>query len=453
MKVLGIDLGIASIGACLIDTNTQNIIHSSVRIFEKAEHPKDGASLALPRREARSARRRLERKHRRLDGIISIMQSYGMPTEHIRAEYAKGENISPWKLRKQGLERKLTTEEWARTLYHMAKHRGYQSTARVNPEEQTGNTDGQKMLSGIASLQHKAKEENYPTTAAFLADQPYQRNHGGSYDHTLMRNDVRYETDLLFEKQRSFGNIYASEEMLEKFKQCAFEQRPLKSYADKIGKCSIFPEEDRAARYALIAEQFVIWTKLNNLRVFCGTKEGFPLDEQEKRLIYNELLKVKSPLKFTKLRKLLQKFYAEDITSFNLCSYNVSRKKGEEKLSEEDIRTQAEKKDFIQFKAYHDLKEALVKNNAVMGQHEFNQFIEDAPLMADIAHIISCYPDRSEARIKLEALNLEAPIIDALLTLPDWKGTVSHSVKALLELVSIMSEEGITYDKAMAKLG
>ncbi len=452
MKILGLDLGIASVGACLIDTDQQKVIHASVRVFTKAEHPKDGASLAAPRREARSARRRLNRKRRRLNGIITILKTYELPTDHIQKPHNKGSHFSPWQLRKQALHRKLNEKEWARTLYHMAKHRGYQSTARVNQEEQSGNTDGKAMLSGIANLRKKAEQGGYATTASYLADQDHQRNHAGKYDYTLMRTDVRSEADLLFEKQRDFGNPFTDPQMLEKFKACAFTQRPLKSFASKIGKCSIFPEEDRAARYALIAEQFIIWQRLNNLKVYCG-KDFFSLNEQEKQEIYNVLLKIKSPLKFAKLRKILQPNYAEEITEFNLCSYYVPRKKGEDPLSLEEIQEKAEKKDFLQFKSYHDLKQVLVKDSPVMGEHGFKTFIEDTRLMADIAHIISFYPDRKEARGKLKELALDGAVIEALLTLPDWKGTIGHSVKALLQIVPLLAEGGLTYDKAMQELG
>ena len=60
---IGLDIGIASVGWAVLENNTHDepfrIIDLGVRIFDTAEQPKTGASLALPRREARSARRRL----------------------------------------------------------------------------------------------------------------------------------------------------------------------------------------------------------------------------------------------------------------------------------------------------------------------------------------------------------------------------------------------------------
>jgi CRISPR-associated endonuclease Csn1 len=51
--ILGLDLGITSIGWALVNVDDEDIannhiIDSGVRIFTIAEHPKDGKSLALP---------------------------------------------------------------------------------------------------------------------------------------------------------------------------------------------------------------------------------------------------------------------------------------------------------------------------------------------------------------------------------------------------------------------
>mgnify|MGYP001098008245 CR=1 FL=1 len=57
---IGLDIGIASVGWAVValDNNElpYGIINMGSRIFDAAENPKDGASLALPRREARSMR-------------------------------------------------------------------------------------------------------------------------------------------------------------------------------------------------------------------------------------------------------------------------------------------------------------------------------------------------------------------------------------------------------------
>ena len=78
---LGLDIGISSVGWAVLQNMPNGeafkIEDLGVRIFEKAEQPKTGASLALPRREARSARRRLRRKRHRKERIKGLLQETG----------------------------------------------------------------------------------------------------------------------------------------------------------------------------------------------------------------------------------------------------------------------------------------------------------------------------------------------------------------------------------------
>ncbi|MBR1553754.1 MAG: hypothetical protein IJ631_07090, partial [Schwartzia sp.] len=68
--ILGLDIGIASVGwaAVALDANDEpyKILDLNSRIFEAAEQPKTGASLAAPRREARGSRRRTRRRRHRM---------------------------------------------------------------------------------------------------------------------------------------------------------------------------------------------------------------------------------------------------------------------------------------------------------------------------------------------------------------------------------------------------
>lgn len=60
IKIYSFDIGVASIGWAVIEDNA--LKDMGVRIFTKAENPKTGESLALPRRAARGVRRRLARR-------------------------------------------------------------------------------------------------------------------------------------------------------------------------------------------------------------------------------------------------------------------------------------------------------------------------------------------------------------------------------------------------------
>ena len=74
---IGLDIGITSVGWAVVslDSNDEpyKIMDMGVRIFDKAEHPKDGSSLALPRRTARGTRRRLRRHKHRAERIKQLI--------------------------------------------------------------------------------------------------------------------------------------------------------------------------------------------------------------------------------------------------------------------------------------------------------------------------------------------------------------------------------------------
>ena len=74
--MLGLDCGIASVGhaVMLLDENDEPFkIHSlGSRVFEAAEQPKTGASLALPRRMNRGLRRTTRRKQFRKERIKNL---------------------------------------------------------------------------------------------------------------------------------------------------------------------------------------------------------------------------------------------------------------------------------------------------------------------------------------------------------------------------------------------
>ena len=74
---IGFDIGITSVGWAVVALDVEDkpfgIINMGSRIFDAAEQPKTGASLAAPRREARSMRRRLRRHRHRLERIRHLL--------------------------------------------------------------------------------------------------------------------------------------------------------------------------------------------------------------------------------------------------------------------------------------------------------------------------------------------------------------------------------------------
>ena len=188
--ILGLDIGIASVGWCVLDDEKKKIAGLGVRVFPVAENPKDGAPLALPRRLARSARRRLRRRRERLERIRSLFVGEGLAAsdDAIDAVFARiaQEQGTPYRLRAEGLDRRLTDEEWLRVLYHIAKHRGFKSNRRSAEEK---DSEAGRMLSGVRANTVRMEEKGYRTVGEMLFKDPdfetNKRNRGGDYSHTV----------------------------------------------------------------------------------------------------------------------------------------------------------------------------------------------------------------------------------------------------------------------------
>ncbi len=155
-RVFGFDLGIASIGWAVVEFDNEyydmetgeiladkvngsgeiaqgTIVGCGVRTFPVAENPKDGSSLAAARREKRLARRACRRKARRKKGLQGLFAAKGLAespaafTDEICMRQIGGD---VWNLRVKALQEKLSKEELARVLYHLANHRGFKSVRK-----------------------------------------------------------------------------------------------------------------------------------------------------------------------------------------------------------------------------------------------------------------------------------------------------------------------------------
>ena len=159
MRVLGFDIGIRSIGWCLQEDG--EIIACGVRIPRSVEDAQTKESLAAHRGAARRIRRTIARKKGRMESLkIMICKEFGLNLADYCSKdgdlpkaYA-GENFkSPYELRSKALKEKLSADELARVILHIAKHRGYGNKhARKESDKDKG-----KVLSAIKNNEQALK--------------------------------------------------------------------------------------------------------------------------------------------------------------------------------------------------------------------------------------------------------------------------------------------------------
>lgn len=202
--VLGLDLGIASVGWAIVEIdeagNPIRLIDVGVRTFDKGETP-DGKSLALHRRDARAKRRLVQRRVYRLKKAKRLLKAEGL----LLSTDEKLPN-QVWQLRVEGLDRQLERQEWAAVLLHLIKHRGYLSQ-RKN-ESKSDNKELGALLKGVDSNHQLLQSNIYRTPAElavkkFEAEEGHIRNQRGAYTHTFNRLDLLAELELLFARQQT----------------------------------------------------------------------------------------------------------------------------------------------------------------------------------------------------------------------------------------------------------
>ena len=470
MKVLGFDIGVASIGWALVEDSV--LKDCGVRIFTKAENPKDGSSLALPRREARGSRRRLARRKARLNELKRLITAeFGLNLEDFlanagelpRAYGTSSETKSPYELRFEALNRKLEPLEFARVILHIAKHRGYGNKhAKDSNDDDSGqikkaisqNADiiSQKGYKSVGEYLYKEfyqqkrdLSEKSPKNA--FATQEFQnvRNKKDNYARCVAQSELKRELELIFETQKRLGWKFSEKKYQifdenRKIKEADFEsavmevaflQRPLKSSADKVGKCTFFENEPRAPKDSLSAMEFVALTRIINTLANISKKTGeiYSADKVGKVL---ETVLEKGELTYKNLRKIIS---LDDKIQFPKDS-KLDYAKGDE----------AEKAKFIEFKKLKDFKKALGGS--------FERFSRDE--LDKIANKIALIKSKDELKAELASFKgLNEAQKEALSEL-SFDKFIDLSFKALGKILPFMRGENgecKRYDEAWREAG
>lgn len=427
---LGLDIGMASVGAALLAQDRILALH--VRTFDKAETAKEGDPLNKTRREARLTRRRIRRRAHRLLRLARCMKRTGL-IERAEPQAFALDGISPWTLRAEGLDRRLEPTEWAAVLYHIVKHRGFQSTRKseAKDDEKAG-----QMLSGVSANQQRMKDGGWRSVGEMAAHDPAfanaKRNKGGAYTHTFARADLTDELTLLFAHQRETGNPHTSPEFEAQVRELLLARRPAlagNALLKLVGKCTLEPGEYRAPKASYSAERHVWLTKLNNLRI-SEVGEQRSLTAGERQTLLDE------PYKLTKLtyKQARQKLGLNESARFNSLAYRGDK--------DPEVAT------LFEAKAYHMLRKAY----ETAGLKAFWQRDALDPEKLDrLAYALTCYKTDNDIRASLVEQGIEPEIIEAVLDV-SFDKFVSLSLKALRRILPFM-EQGQRYDEAVQSAG
>ena len=201
---LGLDIGTTSVGWAVINEEIKRIEDLGVRIFDTPENPKDGTSLATPRRTKRSMRRRLGRRRQRLNYLKNFFINNNLLDKNqveVILDPTLKPQINPYEARQKAIEQTVSNEELFAALYTIAKRRGYKSNRKKIEES---DKESGRILAAIRH--NKEYLSKYQTIgSALYSDENFsahKRNKADSYQNSFIREDFEEEVRLILKTQK-----------------------------------------------------------------------------------------------------------------------------------------------------------------------------------------------------------------------------------------------------------
>ena len=438
---LGLDIGITSVGWSVINLDINRIEDLGVRIFNAAENPKDGASLALPRRAARGRRRLIRRKAYRINRVKKLIVSENILTEsELNNIFTNKDIISVWEARVQGLDRMLSNEEWAKILINLCKRRGFKS----NRKNEAKDKEMGQILTSININAEKMEETKSRTIGELIyketisEEDKYKafRNKSGEYNRCVSRDMIRSEIHTLFEQQRKFGNKNASDDVEDKYLEVFNSQRPYSNFEELeklVGWCTFEKKKyKRAPKNCISAEEFVLYESINKLSIICNGEKR-KLNNEERDLIVNEAFN-KKEIKYSGLRKLLS---LNDEERFSTLTYSIDK----------DM-SKTENTKFISLKGYHEIKKAIEYG---VSKEYWKNIKGNKKMLNDIAYVLTLGKTDEEIEKQLRLRDIPSEIIEAVSDMSFSKFN-NLSIEAIDKILPFM-KEGYQYNEACEKAG
>jgi CRISPR-associated endonuclease Csn1 len=304
--VLGLDIGISSVGWAVVNRSTGKIVDCGVRLFEEGLSAEN-----VKRRTYRSRRRLIRRKANRLGDLRKIFEKY-------KIEFSQSALLdNPYDCRVKGLNEKLDNQELITALYHLVKKRG--SSLESVEEEAKG--DEQSVKVALSVNDHLIKNGKFiceiqKERLDVLGKLRGHQNNFRTVDYVneckqILSNQDRskdFQQDILdlVERRRHFSDGPGSEKSPTIYGKYILNDSGEIEVIDLIekmrGHCSVYPDELRAPKLAPSTELFNFLNDLNNISV-----DGEQMTTDFKReIIQKYILSGKHSLTYKQLVKKLE---------------------------------------------------------------------------------------------------------------------------------------------------
>lgn len=495
--VLGLDLGVASIGWAVmeIDENNEpiNLVDANSVIFESLDND-SGKLYNVDRRNARGARRTLNRRKERIRRTKNLLTSSGFLSDDELSKLYSGQIEDIFEIRKKGLTEQLNKNEIARLMIFYNKNRGFKSNrktddleleeelkkleknnGKISEKASDNNANDEKKLKPLIALNTKRlQEENLmPIELIFKLKSEEDilgfKNKEGVYKFGFKRDQIEKEIEYILERQE-----LVSKELLEKYMEILKSQRdfsegPAKpskyriDWESNTGACK-YTGEKRVVAGAPSYEIFCMLQKLTDLRyiyVSDDTKKGkFKLEKEQLNKIYDKAIKNKK----VTYKDVLDCLNDENIRILNIPQLDVKdykkiKKDFEGELTEDQIKelnnklnTERQKKSIFELKQYKELISKFNKNDIKEDKIKELGGIDFLDKIAELLTYAKTDKKLDEYHTKERYKNIPEKIIEKIKTFKTLNKTGNLSLNLVRKLNEKMLE-GNDYEKSLSSLG
>lgn len=296
-RILGLDLGAASIGWALIEENKNKILGLGSRIIPyEGTEGKDfskgtGESRNSIRTKARTTRKGYDRYQLRRKFLIDTLIKDDMMPDETLSNLSK---MQLWELRSRAVSEEISKKELGRLLLLLNQKRGYKS-GRSDANADKKDTD---LVSEIKSRYETIKELNL-TIGQFFYNQLKEDEYYRIKDNIFPREAYIAEFDTICNRQKK--HLHLPEELIHKIRnEIIYYQRPLKSQKGLVSVCEFegfrtqrnnkeyFVGPKVAPKSSPLFQMAKIWESINNLKIESNKGESYSLSlEQKKALFYH----------------------------------------------------------------------------------------------------------------------------------------------------------------------
>ncbi|MEJ5268354.1 MAG: type II CRISPR RNA-guided endonuclease Cas9, partial [Bacteroidales bacterium] len=301
-KILGIDLGVSSIGWALIEEaeNENKIISMGVRIIPLSTDETDEFSKgnAITKNQDRTTKRTQRRGYDRYQMRRKALTKVLIENDMFDPELFKLKALELWGLRSKAVNEQISLKELGRVLYHLNQKRGYKSARKVENEEKKDTKYVEEVKNRYDELKNQGITIGQKFYNELLRDSYYRIK-----EQVYPREAYIEEFDKIMAYQQKFYPQILTNEIIDKIRNdIIYYQRPLKSQKSLVSVCEfegkwikiteskeIFIGPKVAPRTSPLFQVCKIWETINNIEIKNKNGEKYKITIEKKNEIFQFL--------------------------------------------------------------------------------------------------------------------------------------------------------------------